>query len=89
MEEEGDEEEIDESLEEKMEEEEAKSRQVFNPIEKTFDYIKKRATDLKENSRVTFSKPLPTTVKANLETRRKAYLAKVITYKEENCNQQH
>ena len=32
-------------------------------------------------------KPLPTTVEANLETRRKAYLAKFNTYKEENCNQ--
>ena len=41
------------SLEERIEE--AKCRQEFNPIGKTFDYRKKRATDLKENSRVTLA----------------------------------
>ena len=45
---------------EKMEEEEARCRQVFNPIEKTFDYRRKRTTDLKENSRVMLPRPLPT-----------------------------
>jgi hypothetical protein len=48
-----------EDLEERIEEEEAKCRQVFAPEEKTFDYRKKRVTDLKENSRVTLPKPLP------------------------------
>ena len=72
LEEEGEEEEINESLEEKIEEEEAKCRQVFNPIEKTFDYRKKRATDLKENTCVTLPKPLPTTDEACMDTNRKA-----------------
>jgi hypothetical protein len=77
----------DEDLEEKMEAEEAKSRQVFDPIEKTFDYRKKRVTDLTENSRVTLPKPLPISEEAGMETRRKAHMAKFNTYKEENCNQ--
>ena len=85
--EDGKEEEVNESLEERMEEEEAKSRQVFDPIERTFDYRKKRATDLKENCRVTLPKCLPTTEEACMETRRKAYLTRFNTHKEANCNQ--
>ena len=44
--------EVDEEIEEKADEEAAKCRQVFDPIEKTFDYRKLRVTDLKENSRL-------------------------------------
>ena len=43
----------DQRLEELQEIIEAKSRQYFDPEEKVFNYGKKRATDLKENSRVT------------------------------------
>ena len=60
---------------------------MFDPIVKTFDYRKKRATDLKENSCVTLPKPLPTPEEAGMETRRKVHMAKFNTYNEENCNQ--
>ena len=53
-------------LEEKTQEEieieemqEAELRQVFNPIEKTYDARKMRVTDLEINSRVTLPKGLP------------------------------
>ena len=51
---------------------EAKSRQFFDPEEKIFNYGKKRATDLKENSRVTLPKPCSTEDEAGIEIRRKS-----------------
>ena len=55
---------------EKMEEDDARSRQVFDPEKKNFDYRKKRVTDLKENSRVCLPKPLPAIEEASIELRR-------------------
>ena len=81
-----DEEEIDDETREKMEEQEAICRQVFNPLEKTFDFKRKRTTDLKENSRVMLPKPLPTSWEAGMETRRRSHLSMFNTYKEKNCN---
>ena len=69
-------------MEVKIEEEEAKCRQVFDPIGRTFDFRKKRATDLKENSRVTLPKCLPIEDEACIETRRKTYLGEFNDYKE-------
>ena len=46
--------------EEFMEEQEAKSRLTFDPVDKTFDDRKLRVTDLKECSRTTLPRPLPT-----------------------------
>ena len=48
----------DDKLEEMQEIIEAKSRQYYDPEEKVFNYGKKRATDLKENSRVTLPRPV-------------------------------
>ena len=45
---------------EMLEEIEAKSRLTFDPVDKIFDDRKRRVTDLKECSRVTLPKPLPT-----------------------------
>ena len=52
---------------EKMEEIEARSRQVFDPEEKSVDFRKKRVTDLQENSRVIL---LPPIEEASIEMRR-------------------
>ena len=80
------EEEPDEETREKMEEEEARSRQVYKPLEKTFDYRLKRTTDLKENSRVMLPKPLPTSEEAGMDTRRRTHMSTFNNYKEANCN---
>ena len=52
---------------------EAKSRQIFDPINKTLDLRKRRVTDLKENSRVYLPKPLPPQEEAKIEIRREQY----------------
>ena len=79
-------EEMSEEMEEMVEEEEAKTRQVFNPLEKIFDNRKKRVTDLKENSRVILPKPLPPVHEANIEMRRNIYKKLFKDFKETNCN---
>ena len=56
--------------EEKIEEDEARSRQVFDPEGKSYDNRKKRVTDLAENSRVCLPKPLPAIEEASIEMRR-------------------
>ena len=64
----------------------ARGRQVYKPLEKTFDYRLKRTTDLKENSRVMLPKPLPTSEEAGLDTRRRTHMSMFNNYKEKNCN---
>ena len=54
----------------RIEEEEARSRQTFDPINKIFDDRKRRVTDLKECSRVTLPKPLPVCEESLIEMRR-------------------
>ena len=65
---------------------EAKSRQFFDPEEKIFNYGKKRATDLKENSRVTLPKPCNTEDEAGIEIRRKSMKTTLKNFKMEHCN---
>ena len=43
---------LEEDDEKEMDKADAKSRQVFDPINKIFDYSKRRVTDLKENTKV-------------------------------------
>ena len=49
---------------------EAKARQVFDPVDKTYDARKRRVTDLQECTRITLPKPLSTQEEVNLEMRR-------------------
>ena len=82
-----DEEEIEltEEEKEKYEEIEAKSRQFFDPEEQTFDYRKKRVTDLKENTRVTLPKPVEPSDEARIELRRGIYEEVFNKYIEKHC----
>ena len=48
----------DEQLEEMAEEEEARTRQIYDPGKKIFDDRNRRVTDLKECFRITLPKPL-------------------------------
>ena len=54
----------------RREEDEARCRQVFDPVEGVFDDRKRRVTDLDECNRVTLPKPLPVNEEALLELRR-------------------
>ena len=89
----GSEDEMEEATEEereqekdKQEEEEARSRQFFDPEGKVFNYGKKRATDLKENARVTLPKPSNASNEAGIEMRRKTFSRVVEEFKAEECN---
>ena len=64
---------------------EAKSRQVFNPMEKTYDERKRRVTDLRECNRVTLPKPLPEIEEAKIEIRRGLHTEIFNNYRKEHC----
>ena len=61
---------ITEEEQERLDELDAQCRQIFDPVEKTFDDRKRRVTDLKECSRVTLPKPLKERDEALIEIRR-------------------
>ena len=69
-------------------ENEARSRQVFNPVDKIFDERRRRVTDLKECSRITLPKPLPAIEEAKIELRRDVHKRIYDKYREENCSKQ-
>ena len=75
-------------MEEKIKEieEEAKGRQVFDPVEKRYDERKRRVTDLKECNRVTLPKPLPATEEAKIEIRREVHRDIYDKYRAEHCD---
>merc|ERR1712121_594576 len=64
---------------------EAKSRQVFNPMEKTYDERKRRVTDLRECNRVTLPKPLLEIEEAKIEIRRGLHTEIFNNYRKEHC----
>ena len=55
------------SREKEREIREAKERQIYNPLEKIFDFGKRRVTDIKENSKVHLPKPLKAIEEGELE----------------------
>ena len=57
----------DRNTERKREIEEAKERQIYNPLEKIFDFGKRRVTYIKENSKVHLPKPLKANEEGELE----------------------
>ena len=78
--------EITEEEQEMQDEIEAKSRQTFDPEKKEYDDRKRRVTDLKECSRVTLPKPLPTKEEALIEMRREMHGKIYEEFRQENCN---
>ena len=85
--------EVNDIIEEKSEDDrvneieiEARSRQVFNPVERIYDERKRRVTDLRECNRVTLPKPLPASEEAKIEIRREIHKKVYDKYREENCN---
>ena len=68
-----------------METTDAKTRQIFDPIEKTYDGRKLRVTNLEINTRVTLPKGLPEDQEAWLEIRRSKYTQVCKKYISNNC----
>ena len=67
-------------------EEDAKSRQIYDPIEGVYDPRKRRVTDLDECDRVTLPKPLSVIDEANIEARRAIHTRVYNEYIEEFCD---
>ena len=80
--------EISEEEQEMIDEEEAKSRQTFDPVRKVYDDRKRRVTDLQECSRVTLPKPLPTKEEALIEMRREIHGKIYEEYRQEFCSKE-
>ena len=77
---------MDENLEQRQKEDEAKTRQVYDPIEKRYDEGKRRVTDLEECSRVTLPKPLSVRRETEIELRRESHNRVYQRYRQEFCN---
>jgi hypothetical protein len=69
-----------------MEKLDAQCRQIYDPKTRTFNDAKRRATDLKECSRITLPKPLETKHEAMIETRRNMNEKTYNQYRDEECN---
>ena len=67
------------------EEEDAKSRLTFDPLNKIYNDRKRRVTDLKECSRVTLPRPLPTKHETFIEMRRGVHSQTYNEYRNEKC----
>ena len=65
---------------------EAKTRQVYNPIEDTYDSRKRKVTDLKECSRITLPRPISPDEEAALEIRKNSQMKIFKEYCKENTN---
>ena len=75
-----------EEKEKKEKEEAARTRQVFDPIGRTYDERRRRVTDLAECSRVTLPRPLSVIREAEIENRRSLHDKIYQEYRAEKCN---
>ena len=71
----------------KEEREEAETRQVYNPMDKSYDARKLRVTDMQINTRVTLPKGLPLHHEAWVEVRRSKYEQVCTDYIKKNFNE--
>ena len=76
-----------EEVDESGKEDEAKSRQVYDPIMNIYDDRKRRVTDLAECSRVVLPKPLSVIREAQIEYRREVHDRVYQEYRREYCSQ--
>ena len=83
--------EVDRSSEEVEEQgnvDEAKARQIYDPILNIYDDRKRRVTDLAECSRVVLPKPLTVIREAQIEFRREVHDRIYQEYRKEYCNEE-
>ena len=70
-----------------MEMQDAESREVYNPVIKTFDMRKRRVTDLDQNTYVIFPAPQSVEYEALLEIRRQTQAKVFKEFVKENCDE--
>ena len=78
--------EITEKEQQIIDEMEAKTRQTFDPVTKSYNDQNRRVTDLQECARITLPKPLPTKHEAYIEIRRSMHTDVYDGYRQEYCN---
>ena len=83
----------DDDLEYFIEEDEEKqselfTRETFDPATKTFDFRKKRATDVKTNQRIYLPEPRPFKEEAELTVRNEQWLEEVVKYRKSHCDEE-
>ena len=76
----------EEEKEQAMREEEARTRQIFCPIDKIYDERNRRVTDLVECNRVTLPKPISIEREAQIEMRRTLHEKIYQEFRRERCN---
>ena len=76
----------EEEMMEQMEMLEAEERQVFDPVSLTFDYSKKKATDLKENKSVKLPSPNTPHTESSIEILKNKVMEVFRDYRDKNCN---
>ena len=62
------------------------SREVYNPVNRTFNMRKRRVTDLDQNTYVIFPAPQSVEYEAMLEIRRQTQAKVFLEYVKENCD---
>ena len=78
-----------ERIDELSAEQEARSRQFYDPEENVYDYRKKRVTDIRENARVTLPRPVLEIQEAGIALRRDSFNNITNKYIEEHCNEKN
>ena len=66
---------------------EAESRRVFDPINRSFNYGKKRATDLQENSKVTLPRPCDPHTESSIEMLKSSIMKSFVRYQSKYCSE--
>ena len=77
----------EEQVREQIREEEARLRQIYDPVENRYDDRKRRVTDLPECNRVTLPKPLRVQREAEIEIRRELHNKIYQQYRREHCKE--
>ena len=77
----------DREKEELRSEEDARCRQIYDPLEKKYDDRNRRVTDLPECSRVTLPRPINIVREAQIESRRELHNKIYQDYRKEFCNE--
>ena len=65
---------------------EAKQRQIYDPLKRVFNYSKRRVTDLVENAKVSLPKPCDALTESSIELMRQKVMETFHRYREKNCN---
>ena len=85
---EGEEQQEDEEPDKEMEMLDLYSRETYDPVNKVFDFRKKRTTDIKTNQRVYLPEPRPMREESELSVRNDIWEAELRKYRSEHCDEE-